>query len=265
MRDNLYIVAWLRQLITTVLLAPALFLIPTPPLNDAFFWAFFLSLPFEVTAYLFYIKAISSSPLSLTIPFLSLTPVCLMVIPLFVLGESISLAGGLGILLIALGGYSLNVREVRRGFWEPVRAIVRERGTVFMIITAVLYAFTNTFGKMAIEHSSALFFGITYNMAFFFALTPVLFVMGGLHRPGRLTGETVLLCLPPGIMAAVTVVFYTTAMSLAQVAYMVAVSRLSLLVAVLYGRFLFGETGFRERFFGTALMVVGFAVIALTS
>ncbi|MCX7636152.1 MAG: DMT family transporter, partial [Syntrophales bacterium] len=185
MRGELYAVAWLRQLIATVFLAPGLFCIPFPPLDETFFQAFLLALPFEVTAYLLYIQAIRSSPLSLTVPFLSLTPVFLMIIPFFVLGESITWMGAAGIILMALGSYTLHIDKIRHGFLEPLRAVGRERGAVLMIVVALLYAFTNTFGKQAIGHSSALFFGITYNIAFFFALTPVMFALGGLHRPGR--------------------------------------------------------------------------------
>jgi uncharacterized membrane protein len=47
------------------------------------------------------------------------------------------------------------------------------------------------------------------------------------------------------------------------VAYSVAVSRLSLLIGVIYGHFLFKETGFRERLVGTTLMLIGFLIIVL--
>jgi uncharacterized membrane protein len=58
-------------------------------------------------------------------------------------------------------------------------------------------------------------------------------------------------------------IVYSVAMSLANIAYMVAVNRLSLIVGVIYGHFLFKETGFRERLTGTILMLIGFSVIAL--
>ena len=70
-----YTVAWIRQLVVVVLLSPCLFFIPVPPLNEYFYQAFLFALPFEVIAYILYMKAIKISPLSLTVPFLSLTPV----------------------------------------------------------------------------------------------------------------------------------------------------------------------------------------------
>ena len=260
---DVYTIAWVRQLIVGMVLLLCLFFIPIPSPDKDFYKAFFSALPFEIIAYIFYMKAIKTSPLSLTVPFLSLTPVCLIVLPYLFLGESVSFWGGIGILMIALGSYTLNLKEVGKGFLGPIKAISKEKGSVFMIITAILYGFTNIFGKQAINHSSALFFGITYNIAFFFVLSPVIFKVGKINMTREIFKESVQVSMLPGIFTAATVLFYTSAMSMASVAYSVAVSRLSLLVGVIYGHFLFKETGFRERLIGTTFMLAGFLIIVL--
>jgi len=261
--QDVYIIAWLRQLIVVIVLLPCLFFIPIPSLDGNFYQAFLSALPFEIIAYIFYMKAIKISPLSLTVPFLSLTPVCLIVLPYLFLGESVSFWGGIGILMIALGSYTLNLKEIGKGFLEPIKAVRKEAGSVFMIITAILYGFTNIFGKQAINHSSALFFGITYNTVFFIVLSPVIFKIGKIDMSRRVFKDSLKISILPGVFTAITVIFYTLAMGMANVAYTVAVCRLSLLIGVLYGHFLFKETGFRERLAGTALMLSGFVIIAL--
>ncbi len=258
-----YAVAWLRQLVVVLFLLPCLFFIPIPSLNGDFYKAFFSALPFEVIAYILYIKAIKISPLSLTVPFLSLTPVCLIIIPYVMLGEVVSFWGGAGIVMIALGSYTLNLKKITQGFLEPIKAIGKEIGSVFMIVVAILYGFTNTFGKQAINLSDALFFGVTYNLVFFVVLSPVIFKMGKIHLHDRICKGSLKISFLPGVFTAVTVIFYTVAMSMANVAYTVAVCRLSLLVGVIYGHFFFKETGFRERLVGTSLMLIGFLIILL--
>jgi drug/metabolite transporter (DMT)-like permease len=185
-----YTVAWLRQLVVVLLLSPCLLFIPIPSLNGDFYKAFFSALPFEVIAYIFYMKAIKISPLSLTVPFLSLTPVCLIILPYVMLGELVSFWGGIGILMVAIGSYTLNLKEIGKGFLGPIKAIRKETGSVFMIITAILYGFTNIFGKQAINHSSALFFGTTYNLVFFIVLSPVIFKIGRINMSGRIFKES---------------------------------------------------------------------------
>ena len=132
-----------------------------------------------------------------------------------------------------------------------------------MIVTAVCYGFTNIFGKQAINHSSALFFGITYNIAFFIVLSPVIFRIGKMNVSQQIFHEPLKNSILPGAFTAMTVIFYTLAISLGNIAYTVAVCRLSLLVGVIYGHFLFKETGFKERLTGTTLMLIGFVIIVV--
>jgi uncharacterized membrane protein len=94
-------------------------------------------------------------------------------------------------------------------------------------------------------------------------LSPVIFKVGKIYSYSRICKESLKISVLPGFFAAITVIFYTIAMSLANVAYTVAVCRLSLLVGVIYGHFLFKETGFRERLVGTTLMLIGFLIIVL--
>ena len=57
---DVYTIAWLRQLVVILLLSPCLFFIPIPSLDGDFYKAFFSALPFEVVAYIFYMKAIKT-------------------------------------------------------------------------------------------------------------------------------------------------------------------------------------------------------------
>jgi drug/metabolite transporter (DMT)-like permease len=105
-RSNEYIVAWLRLVFSLPLLFVSLLFIPLPGLDKYFYIAFFVSLPLEILSIVLYMKALRLSPLSLTLPFLALTPVFLIFASYFILGEKVSLRGSLGILLIASGSYT---------------------------------------------------------------------------------------------------------------------------------------------------------------
>ena len=54
---------------------------------------------------------------------------------------------------------------------------------------------------------------------------------------------------------------HMTALNLTKVAYMISVKRISLVIGVLYGYFLFRETNIGERVFGALLMLTGFILI----
>ncbi len=256
-----YLVAWFRLIFTLPLLLFVMLFTPVPALDRDFYMAFAIALPLEVVTVILYIKALKLSPLSLTLPFLSLTPFFLILNSYLILGEKVSFLGAAGILLIVVGSYLLNIGEAKKGIFQPFRAIKREKGSVLMICVAFLYSFTSSFGKMAIEHSSPLFFGITYFIALNVAFAPIGLMMGrgGLGvflREGKF--RTLIF---PGFFYALMVLTHMTAMKLTKVAYMISVKRASLLIGIFYGYLFFREQDIRSRFAGALLMFIGFLMV----
>lgn len=258
-----YLVAWLRLVFTLPLLFIAWFYVPVPPLDRRFYEAFFVALPVELITVVLYIKALKASPLSLTLPFLAITPVALIIASYVVLGEKVSAMGGIGICLIAAGSYVLNISRKGKGMWAPFRAIAKEKGSVMMICVAILYSITSSFGKMAIEHSSPLFFGITYFTALTVFFTPVGFWKS--RREWRLFpwGRNLTNLVLCGVFYGVMVMAQMIAMNLTNVAYMIAVKRTSLLIGVAYGYLFFREGEMGARFTGAVLMFTGFVMLVV--
>ena len=260
---NEYLIAWLRLLWALPFLIVTLAFIPIPLIDSIFFLAFLAALPLEVTATVLYVKALKTSPLSLTVPFLSLTPIFLIVVPYLILGETISVLGVIGVAMIAFGGYTLNIGQARKGLLAPFFAVRKERGSLFMIGVALIYSVTATLGKLAIQHSSPLFFGITYYSALACAMTPLALLRGRDERKYVPPRDAIKASILPGFCHATSIVAHMIAISLTQVAYMISIKRLSLLMGVLFGYLFFKETNIRERFVGTLLMIIGFALIVL--
>jgi drug/metabolite transporter (DMT)-like permease len=262
-RHNEYLVAWVRLLFLQPFLILLLLFLPVTAPGPGFLPAVTAAIPLEILALILYFKALKLSPLGLTVPFLALTPVFLMVIPYLLLGERISLTGGAGIILIAAGSYALNARSHGSGLLAPFQAIFRERGSLCMIGVAVLYSFTATLSKKAITASSPLFFIEVYQILLFLCFTPIALWKG--RHVLRLSGGGGLFraTLLPAIFSFGETAFGVTAMSLTNVAYMIAVKRLSLLMGIVYGYLLFREERLRERLAGGGMMVAGVALIVL--
>ncbi|MDY6861527.1 MAG: hypothetical protein SV062_00890 [Thermodesulfobacteriota bacterium] len=72
-----YLIAWVRFFYAVPFLIIFLPFIEIPNLDPTFFFVSFLLIPLEITALILYVKAIKISLLSVTIPFLGLTPVFL--------------------------------------------------------------------------------------------------------------------------------------------------------------------------------------------
>ena len=176
-----------------------------------------------------------------------------------ILGELPDISGLTGILLIVAGAYLLNVRATRHGVLGPIMAIGREKGSVLMIIVAIIFSFTSTLGKVAVMHSSPLFFAAFYP----FILTFIFTVIAGFK--GQLSGiiSRPLIFLGIGFCMAMMMLSHYLAISLTDVAYMISVKRCSLLFSVIYGWVLFREIRISERLIGSALMIAGVVAITL--
>lgn len=258
---NEYLVAWFRLLFSIPILIALLMLLPRPHLDAQFFSAFIIALPLEMLSVILYIKALRLSPLSLTLPFLSLTPVFAVVISYSILGEKVSLQGMTGIFFLAVGSYVLQLDKLQNGIFDPIKAIAKEKGSLLMIFVAFIYSITSPLGKMAIMHSSPLFFGATYTLVLTIFIAPVALWKGRRDIKHFVTYKYYRGLVVPGIFYAIMVASHMTAISLTNVAYMISLKRTSVLVGVVYGYFLFREKNIKLRLTGAIIMSFGFVMI----
>ncbi len=230
------------------------------PRLDATFWMLHLPwIPLETAALLLYIRAIRLSPLSLTLPYLSFTPLFLVLTGRVFLGERVGTLGFLGILLVVVGSYVLNLEHWHEGLLAPLRALLREPGSRRMLGAAALYSLTSLVGKQLVLHSSPAYFSVHYTLVMTLVLAP----LGWPHRPRRITGPWRMPLFLAGLGLGGMVVFHMLAIERALVAYMIALKRLQGVFGVLLGRWIFREAAFGTRLAGSLLMVLGGTLIVL--
>jgi len=260
-RDE-YFVAWARLVFALPVFLICLLIADTPHLNKNFWIAILCALPLEIITIILYTKALKISPISLTMPFLALTPLFLILTSYLIVGEKVSLTGSIGILLIASGSYTLNINKAKDSLIAPVKAIFKEKGSVMMIIVAFIFSLTSSLGKMAIENSSPVFFGSFYFLLITFLFTPI--AMAKNKTKIAITKKDIITLIPIGITYSLMIICHMYAMSLTKVAYMISVKRTSLLFSIFYGFLLFKEEKIRERALGGIIMFAGFVLIVLS-
>ena len=108
------------------------------------------SMAMNALANVLFMRSVQLSPLSRTVPFLSLTPVfsALAAIPL--LGEVPGPMHWAGISLVVVGALVLN-SDLSDKWW---RSVTHEKGAPFMIAVAVLWALSTALDKRALPHAS---------------------------------------------------------------------------------------------------------------
>jgi drug/metabolite transporter (DMT)-like permease len=214
-------------------------------------------LPMEILSYYLFLSAIRRSELSLTVPLLAFTPVLTIASSAVLLGERISPSGAAGIALVTGGAYLLNGDLMRQTLLAPVSALFTNPGSRRMLAVACIWSITSALGKKGVLLYDPIPFGfaILVGDLIFFALISLSRLRTGRMRASPTKGLWIFFAVG-GLLMAGAEITHVVAISMAPVAYMIAVKRLSLVFGVILGRIFFREN-IRYRLIGAAVMVAG--------
>lgn len=109
-----------------------------------------MALGLNVLANVLFVRAVQISPLSLTIPFLSLTPVFASLAAMPMLGEVPRPLQWFGIALVVLGAFLLRAERGR----SLIASLRAERGSLMMIAVALCWSITGSLDKLALQHAT---------------------------------------------------------------------------------------------------------------
>jgi drug/metabolite transporter (DMT)-like permease len=231
-----------------------------PEIGDRFLGAALLSIVLNMVSVTLQVKALSISPLSVTVPFLAFTPLFMLATSAIVLREVPDAKGLTGILLVAVGAYTIHLDRIRGGLLEPFRAIARERGSILMLVVAFIWSWTAVYDKVAVLASSPAFYTSFFSLAFGVLYAP--FLAFGLRRarpgPGVLPRLFLL-----GAIGAAMILSQLVAIQLTLASYVIAVKRSGMILSVVLGHVLFKEEHLRARLAGAVFMTLGVVVLSL--
>ena len=248
----------------------------------------------EGTAILLNLRALQVSPLSYCVPFMALTPLFLLPTGAIFLHESVSGGMVIGVFLVVLGALVVNRQMFARGLWEPARAIIRERGSRYMLMVALLLTVTNLLDKwflLAGSNGEPTSFLVKFSrtiilsagkcamLSLFFAGLTI--VRLGNWRPYR-NGKTglvqaatsfswnrVLREMPvwlsvAAVLEALVLILQLTALQFLVAALVISIKRAGMILAVALGWFIFKERGITDRIIASQVMTVGVLIFFLT-
>ncbi|MDD1683218.1 MAG: DMT family transporter [Methanoregula sp.] len=255
-----------------------------PAIGPAYYGAVIISGILNIIGLCLIFRAMESSDLSLSMPMLSFTPVFLIGTSYLLLQEVPSAAGVAGICIIVSGSYVLNISAGHAHFLDPVRSMIRNRGSWYMLIVAFLFAASINYDKIAMLNSDPVF-GMAFTLLFISgAFAVIVFISqksagrwpllpAGLDmaRFGHLPDPVFSLrpYLVPVVLAGIFVsaecVSINYAYTLQIAPYVIAIKRLSIIFMVLYGTIVCSENEIRTRLLGSVLMLGGVVIILLSA
>jgi drug/metabolite transporter (DMT)-like permease len=173
------------------------------------------------------------------------------------LGEQLSSLGLLGIALIALGAYCIQLRGLGlRDFIYPFTQLGNS-SVQAALLAGLVYSIGVIIDKAGVDGYSP--FGFTYVLVFFMTVYMTLNLLRPRYRgrilSGRQESPWLLICSGPVILASFLSFRY--GLVLAPVSYAVPVRQVSLLIGVLIGLLFLGESFGRIRLTSVGLILAG--------
>jgi len=259
---NEYLIAWSLWFFALPLLVPILLFTGIPKIQSDFFYALPVGGLFNILASVLYMKAIKHSDLSLTVPMVAFTPMFLLITSPLIVGEFPDIFGLLGVILIVLGSYLLQVQKRAEGFFQPFKSLLQQKGPRYMLLVAFIWSISANVDKIGVTNSSPTLWITSMSLLISIGLFPFVYK----HIFGKKVENKkgiISKVLPIGLIYSLVILNQMIAINLTLVSYVISIKRMSAVFAVFWGFLIFKEPGIKERLLGVSIMILGVLFITL--
>jgi drug/metabolite transporter (DMT)-like permease len=238
-----------------------------PSVNLYFFLAIGAAAVLDVVAMSASYKAIKLSPLSEISPISSFTPMFALIFAVIFLHEVPTGIRLLGVIIVVVGAYLLNISEIKKGFLEPIKKLAYSKGVQLFFLTNFLWSITPILQKTAIKNTFPLtpLVGPLFDYALVIAIiSPV--VIKKLYQSKetvRNVKKSLWVFVLIGIFGALSQYAAYTAFSLTNPGYALSVFRLSAIFTIVLAYFFLKEKNIGEKLLGAIVMIIGVILIAI--
>lgn len=266
LRDtDLTVVAWAGQAFALPLLGLTLvtFFGPLPRVDGMFVVGIAGSAGLNAAAHLAATRAYKDADASLVSPLLAVSPAITLLVSVFTLREILTPLPILGVALIILGAYLLNLRSTR-DFAGPLRELLHNRSLLLALFAGLLWGLTPIFEKTAIRHTfpeNATAAAFAASLALALTLLPVMLWRARQPFPQIRAQARGFLVL--GLIGGIAPLMGYAAFSLGPVGYVSALFKLSAIFTLAWAYWLLRERGLPRRLPGALIMLAGAALIGL--
>lgn len=241
-----------------------------PRVDGIFVVALLASVVFNWAATLLSTVALAKADAGLVSPLLTFNPAFTLLIAWLALNEVPGVRQILGVVIVLLGAYLLEVEEAHMDILTPLRLLLRQPGTLFAIVASALWGTTAVLEKLAIDHMappSGPVVALLSTSLIVVLLTPGALVTRSQEalKESRWKGLAFhpRALLASVLLASIAPLFGFTAIALGLVGYVTTIFKLSAVLTILWAWWFLGEGQLRSRLLGASVMIVGGLLVAV--
>ena len=214
--------------------------------------------------WLFLAKAYAKGDLSTVYPIMRSSPALVLIFSIIILGEKISFIGGAGVVIVAIGVYTVNMEGISPSMLiKPFIAVFKDSSTRFAFFTLISVTAYSLIDKAAVEYVHPILFIYLLIIFGYLFFTPYILIK---KSKTEIKKEWVLnrkFIVSSGLISVVGYTLILIAFTIERVSYIVGLRQLSVVFAVLLGSHLLKEQHKTIRFSGAAIIFSGAFLISI--
>lgn len=217
-----------------------------------------ISSPIEI---LFFYKALQISEVTTLVPLLSLAPIFTTLFNIFIFKSFPSLFGIIGIVLIIISVYILNMSKAKKGLFEPFLHLSREKSTQYLIVMMLFYSLGVVVDKLAISGTNPYYYALV-NYIFVSITLGIIAKTKATHDFGQIKDNFITF-----VVLGAIVFLYTLPRNLAlqggNAGYVSAILSSSVIISTVLGFVFLKENNALIKIFASLIAFLGVIVLKL--
>jgi uncharacterized membrane protein len=214
--------------------------------------------------WLFHTRAYEGGDLSRVYPIMRSAPAMVLLFALVFLGEKVSIAGAVGIGLVAMGIYMINMRRLNVAeLLSPLRAIAHDRSTRYALMTMLSVAAYSIVDKVAVARVDPFVFAFLHLFIGMLFFTPYILYVKGTALMKRVWASNHRTIMANGLLGIFGYTLILIAFTIEKVSYTVGLRQLSIVFAVLMGGRLLREKHQTIRLISALIIFTGAFLICM--
>jgi drug/metabolite transporter (DMT)-like permease len=225
----------------------------------------FIKTALNAAAFLFVMLSIKNLELSEALPLLAISPALVAILAFFFIGDVLTIYEWSGIFLIVAGTYILELKMANPGIFAPFKTLIKTSKYGYVLGAVALFTITSLMDRILLKGYKLppftfmayqqLFYGIVFLCVILYKRKSALVSFVSLNK------ETWLLILIVGVLTVAYRYTQIAAVKLAPVGLVLAVKRLSILIAIIIGGKLFNEQNLTRRILAAVIILAGISLL----
>jgi uncharacterized membrane protein len=212
----------------------------------------------------FLTKALEKGDLSLIYPIMRSSPALVLLFSITILGEDVSVIGVTGILLVAIGVYTINMESLASSeLFRPFRAVTRDRAIQFAFLTLFSAASYTLVDKIAVGQMHPVIFAYVYPWISLSLFSGYIFKAKSsevINLEWAMRKGSILVC---GVLSIFGYFFILLAFTMERMSYVAGLRQLSIVFAVLLGGHILKEKNKKIRIASSIIIFLGAYLITI--